>query len=169
MGHEAKWEYFRVMDEPYRKAEAKKRRGLLNEFCLTRGYNRKCPIRLLNGPPPGQRRLRRPRGRKPRDGKQVVAVLTAVWEAAGYPWSVRLKALLPSWLPWIRKHYRLNQETEEQLLAISARQMDRRLAGRKREQKRRIYGRTQPWHAAETPHLGEEEPLGCTEPGIRRN
>jgi len=83
LGHEAKWEYFRVMDEPYRKAEAKKRRGLLNEFCLTRGYNRKCPIRLLNGPPPGQRRLRRPRGRKPRYGKQVVAVLTAVWEAAG--------------------------------------------------------------------------------------
>jgi hypothetical protein len=34
----------------------------------------------------------------------VLSVLAAVWAVAGYPWSVRLKALLPSWLPWIRKH-----------------------------------------------------------------
>jgi hypothetical protein len=27
-----------------------------------------------------------------------MAVLTAVWEAAGYPWPVRLKALLPAWM-----------------------------------------------------------------------
>ena len=144
MGHKAKWEYFRVMYERYRKAEAKGRGGLLNEFCLTTGYNRKYAIRLLNGPPPGPERGRRPRGRKPRYGKQVVSILTAVWAAAGYPWSVRLKALLPGWMPWIRQRYRLNQETEKQLLAISARQMDRRLAGRKREQKRRIYGGTKP-------------------------
>jgi hypothetical protein len=132
------------MYERYRKAEARRRRGLLDEFCLTTGYNRKYAIRLLNGPPPGQQRVRQRRGRKPRYGKQVVSILMAVWEAAGYPWSVRLKALLPGWVPWIRKRYRLNQETEKQLLAISARQMDRRLAGRKREQKRRIYGRTKP-------------------------
>src|SRR5438046_6319304 len=25
-----------------------------------------------------------------------------IWEAAGYPWSLRLKALLPLWLPWAR-------------------------------------------------------------------
>jgi hypothetical protein len=144
LGHEAKWEYFRVMYERYRKADGKSRPGMLDEFCLTTGYNRKYAIRLLNGPPPGQERVRRRRGRKPRYGKQVVSVLGAVWEAAGYPWSVRLKALLPSWMPWIGKHYRLNQETEKQLLGISARQMDRRLQARKREQKRRIYGRTKP-------------------------
>jgi hypothetical protein len=144
LGHEARWEYFRVMYERYRKADSKSRPRMLDEFCLTAGYNRKYAIRLLNGPPPGRERVRRPRGRKPGYGKQVVSILAAVWEAAGYPWSVRLKALLPSWMPWIRKHYRMDQETEKQLLAISARQMDRRLAGRKREQKRRIYGRTKP-------------------------
>ena len=26
-----------------------------------------------------------------------------MWEAAGYPWSVRLKAILPTWMRWIRK------------------------------------------------------------------
>jgi len=88
--------------------------------------------------------VRRPRGRKPRYGKQALSILTGVWEAAGYPWSVRLKALLPSWLPWIRKHYRLSAKIEKQLLGISARQMDRRLQGNKQQQKRRLYGRTKP-------------------------
>ena len=84
------------------------------------------------------------RGRQPRYGKKVIAVLMAVWEAAGYPWSVRLKALLPNWMPWIRKRYRMSPEIEKQLLAMSARQMDRRLQSRKREQQRKIYGRTKP-------------------------
>ena len=144
MGREAKWEYFRVMFARYGRAGVEERPGLLDEFCLTAGYNRKYAIRLLNGPAPDIQRVVRPRGRKPRYGKAVISILTGVWEAAGYPWSVRLKALLPSWMPWIRKRYRLSAESEKQLLAMSSRQMDRRLQGRKREQKRKIYGRTKP-------------------------
>ena len=144
MGQEAKWQYFRVMYGRYRKAQPQERPRMLDEFCLTTGYNRKYAIRLLNGPPPEQERVKRPRGRKPRYGKQVISILTAVWEAAGYPWSVRLKALLGNWIPWVRKRYRPSAEVEKQLLAMSARQMDRRLAGRKREQKRKTYGRTKP-------------------------
>src|SRR6266436_7400007 len=83
---------------------------MLNEFCLNTRYNRKYAIRLLNGPPPGKQAEPRPRGRRPRYGRQVLSILTAIWEAAGYPWSVRLKALLPSWMPWIRKRYRLSPE-----------------------------------------------------------
>ena len=144
MGNEAKWEYFRVMYERYHKAERKARAALLDEFCVTTGYNRKYAIRLLNGPRPEKKRVRRPREHKPQYGKQVISVLAAVWEAAGYPWSVRLKALLPSWLPWIRKRYRLSGKLEQELLAMSARQMDRRLQSRKRQPKRKIYGRTKP-------------------------
>ena len=58
--------------------------------------------------------------------------------------SVRLKALLPAWMPWIRKRFKLSPEIEKQLLAISPRQMDRRLAAKKNQQRRRIYGRTKP-------------------------
>ncbi len=144
MGNEAKWQYFRVMYERYHQAERKARGALLDELCLTTGYNRKYAIRLLNGPRPEKERVRRPRGRKTEYGKPVISILSAVWEAAGYPWSVRLKALLPSWIPWIRKRFRLSGKLEEQLLAMSARQMDRRLQSRKREQKRKIYGRTKP-------------------------
>jgi transposase InsO family protein len=76
--------------------------------------------------------------------QETLAVLTAVWEAAGYPWSVRLKALLPWWMPWIRKRFRLRPEVEKQLLKISARQIDRRLKAAKTQRRRRIYGRTKP-------------------------
>ena len=133
MGNDAKWEYFRVMYERYHKAERKARAVLLDEFCVTTGYNRKYAIRLLNGPRPEKERVRRPRERKPQYGKQVISVLAAVWEAAGYPWSVRLKALLPSWMPWIRKRYRVSAKLEQQLLTMSARQMDRRLESRTRQ------------------------------------
>jgi len=57
---------------------------------------------------------------------------------------VRLKALLPSWMPWIRKRYRMTPQMEKQLLGISARQIDRRLKAKKSERKRRMYGRTKP-------------------------
>jgi hypothetical protein len=52
-------------------------------------------------------------------GARVISILEAVWEAADYPWSLCLKALLPRWMPWIRQHFRLTAKIEEQLLRIS--------------------------------------------------
>jgi len=57
---------------------------------------------------------------------------------------VRLKALLPLWLPWAKKHFAISLPIEQQLLSISARQIDRRLKARKTQLKRRLYGRTKP-------------------------
>lgn len=74
----------------------------------------------------------------------MVRALRAVWGAAGYPWSRRLKALLPLWLPWARRRLSLSAATETQLRAISARQIDRVLAPDKRTIRRRLYGRTKP-------------------------
>src|SRR5206468_5594130 len=65
-------------------------------------------------------------------------------EAAGYPWSVRLKALLPLWLPRARRRLQLSRAVERHLLAISSRQIDRRLAPYKRQLQKRLYGRTKP-------------------------
>ena len=144
MGHAARWEYFRVIYGRYSKAEGKAKGGMLDEFCLTTGYHRKYAIRLLNGPPPGKREEARPRGRKAHYSPATVTLLGAVWEATGYPWSVRLKALLPNWMPWIRQRYKPSAETERQLLGISARQIDRRLQGKKSRCKRRLYGQTKP-------------------------
>jgi hypothetical protein len=74
----------------------------------------------------------------------VITALHAIWQAAGYPWSVRLKALLPLWLPWARRRLRSARSVERQLLTISPRQIDRRLAPHKRQLTTRLYGRTKP-------------------------
>src|SRR5262245_16215420 len=113
------------------------------EFCATTGNHRKSALRLLHGPPPGRARPRR-RRRAATYGTPVIQALTAIWEAAGYPWSVRLKALLPLWLPWARRRRRLSPTVCRQLRTISARQIDRRLAPAKRTLKTRRYGRTKP-------------------------
>lgn len=76
-------------------------------------------------------------------GDAVVQVLRAVWVADGYPWPLRLKALLPSWLPWARQRFAVTPGTDTKLRAISARQMDRLLAPDTRTI-RRLYGRTTP-------------------------
>lgn len=143
MSPQAKWEYLRFMHQRYRPARRQARTRLLDECCRVTGYHRKYALRLLNGPPPS--RTRPPRRRRPPTyGPRVIQVLAAIWAAAGWPWSVRLKAFLPLWLPWARHRFRLTPALERQLLTVSPRQMDRRLQDRKRQLTTRRYGRTKP-------------------------
>src|SRR5512135_2615929 len=143
MSRKSKQEYFEVMYERYHQVSTTEKSHLLDEICRVCHWHRKHVIRKLNKPLSTTRKRRRP----PRGftySAAMLSILIAVWKAAGYPWSVRLKALLPVWLPWIRQHYRLTPALEEQLLAISPRQIDRRLAGQKRRLRHRLYGRTKP-------------------------
>ena len=126
----------------YRKADRREKALILNSFCAATGYHRKYAIQLLSDSP--ESKPKRHRGHPPRYGPQVLRVLSKIWEAAGYPWSVRLKALLPVWLPWIRQRLKISPELERQLLAMSPRTMDRRLQPLKRRLGRRLYGRTKP-------------------------
>lgn len=143
MNAQAKGEYLQAVYPRYRQARRREKQRILDEFCHIAGYHRKYAIRLLRGPLPGPA-SRRPRRRAATYGPTVITALHAIWEAAGYPWSVRLKALLPLWLPWARRRLRLARRVEQQLLAISPRQIDRRLAPHKRQLKKRLYGRTKP-------------------------
>jgi hypothetical protein len=144
MGTKSKWEYFRAIYQRYRKGSLSVKTQILEEFCHVCGYNRKYAIAKLNGPTPQFKPPAKRRRRSPTYTAQALAILQAVWEASGYPWSVRLKALLPLWLPWVKKHYSLTPKIEHQLLSISSRQIDRRLQVRKTQLKRRLYGRTKP-------------------------
>ena len=137
-------EYLRRVYLRYQQASWAERQRILDEFCATCAYNRKYAIRLLNGPPPSAKPVRRRRRRGVTYRSRVIAILRAVWETADYPWSVRLKALLPEWMPWIRRRFRLQPRLERQLLAISPRSMDYRLRPYKRVLRRRLYGRTKP-------------------------
>lgn len=69
---------------------------------------------------------------------KVISVLSLIWEAAGYPCSQRLKAVLPLWLPWAQKHFSLSAQLQKQLLSISPSTIDRRLKAKRRLLKKRL-------------------------------
>jgi hypothetical protein len=143
VSHKSRWEYLRRIHRRYAEADRFGKSRILDEFCEVAGFHRKYALRLLNGPPPGDFPERR-RRRAARYSAAMVSALEAIWVAAGCPWSVRLKALLPTWLPWARRRFRLTPHVQRQLLQISPRQIDRRLKNRKHRLKRRLYGRTKP-------------------------
>jgi len=143
MSRQGRWEYLKAIYPRYQPASRAEKQRMLDAFCRVTGYHRKSALRLLNGPLPA-RRPPVPRRRPPTYGLRVIQVLAAIWRAAGYPWSVRLKALLPLWLPWARPRFRLSPAVEAQLLRLSPRQMDRRLAAYRRPSQTGRYGRTKP-------------------------
>jgi hypothetical protein len=132
MSRQSKWEYLTKIYHRYGQASSTAKRQIFDEFCANCGYHRKYAIRLLNGPAPKGSPPRRRQRRA--TGPQVISVLAAIWQAAGYPWSVRLKALLPVWMPWARSSETISLDTlpEQQLLRLSPRTIDYRLRSMKR-------------------------------------
>jgi len=151
----------------YGKADRAGRSQLLDEFCAQTHYHRKYAIALLcrpaDSPDPGC--VVRRRGVT--YSKASIRVLERIWKAAGYPWSVRLKAMVPQWLPWARQHVRgVTSAVEAQLLRMSPRQMDRRLEHKKRRLKRRLYGRTKPGSLLKHHIPIKTDQWDVTEPGF---
>lgn len=139
----ARREYLAAIYGRYRGASRRQKGQILDEFCRVTGYHRKYALRCLNAAPRGAAPRRRRRG-KSTYGPATVQALRAIWEAAGYPWSRRLTALLPRWVPWARRRWDLSATVCAQLLRISARQVDRLLAAHKHRLKRHRYGGTKP-------------------------
>lgn len=142
MSPQAKWEYMKAVYPRYHLASKKEKTYILNEFCKTYHCHRKHAIRLLTGPPPPKRRPKR--HRTPLYCPALTSLLEVLWEASYHLCSQRLKAALPIWLPWIKKHFPLTRELEQQLLTISSAQIDRKLKARKTALRKRIYGSTKP-------------------------
>lgn len=144
MGQKSKKEYLISIYRRYHQADKKGKAAMLNEFCNICSYNRKYAIWKLNQPLPENPKERGPKRRCFTYSQKAILILEGIWKAAEYPWSVRLKALLPIWLPWAKKHYEIDIKTEKELLSISPRQIDRRLRLKKLNIKKRIYGTTKP-------------------------
>lgn len=143
MSPSARREYVRRMQPIYRGVRGKKEKSrLIGQVSETLNCHKKHAGRLMRGPcPEPEGRLRR---REPVYPERLVHVLQKVWAAAQHPWSVRLQATLPLWLPWIKLRWPLTAEEEELLLTMSPATMDRRLAAHKTRLKHRIYGQTKP-------------------------
>lgn len=132
------------MSARYRKASRREKATMLDAFCLATGLNRKYAIGLLREPPEKPTAVKVPRKRKQQHGEEVIRILEMIWEAADFPWSVRLKAMLPLWMPFVSKRMKVTAKTEAALAKISPRTIDRRLRSKRMATRRRLYGRTKP-------------------------
>ncbi len=165
MGPQARHEYLAQMRDRYLRSSRSEKGRVLTEAVTVTGYHRKAIIRAWQRP--AVRRARGPRrGRPTRYDAAVVRALRAIWEAAGYPWSRRLQALLPMWLPWARRRLALSPATAVKVCAISARQIDRVLAPDKRTIRRRVYGRTKPGMLLKHQIPVKTDHWDVTEPGF---
>ena len=135
-------DYLATVRSRYTVASRALKHQILDELCATTGYTRKGAIRALHHQPvpPSQDGRGRPVVYPP----EVRLPLIALWETASYPWSHRLKAMLPLWLPWAARRFTLTPESLRQLQQMSPRTMDRVLQERRQTLRRRLYGRTKP-------------------------
>ena len=135
-------DYIATLRPRYAVASRALKHQILDELCATAHYTRKGAIRALTHPRAAPSAHRR--GRPPLYPPAVRTALAAVWEAAGYPWSHRLKALLPLWLPWASQRFTCAPDTIRRLHAMSPRTMDRVLHDRRQALQCHLYGRTKP-------------------------
>lgn len=162
MSPSARREYVARMQEVYRSARRRSEKSrVLDQVCETLGRSRRSAKRLMRKPPG---RLWR-RCRESVYPARLVEVLGGIWEASQYAWSVRLKGLLPLWMPRIRERFKLTPEEEKLLLKMSPATMDRRLATRRKQLGRRLYGQTKPgrWLKQSIPIRTDSS--GVEEPG----
>ena len=139
-----KMNYLHQIYHRYHKALREEKTQILNEFCKVCSYNRKYALRLLNAPLRNRNSISKTRKSNHKYPSQTIDILARIWTAAGFVWSKRLKAVIHLWLPWAKRHFRISNETEKQLLSISSSTMDRRLKHKKYLSKIKIYGRTKP-------------------------
>ena len=112
--------------ERYQTSTAVEKRRILDEFVALTGYHHKHAIRVLNGnsAQPATRRARRCVY-----DEAVTEGLVVLWEASDRLCGKRLKALLPVLVPGLERHGHLclDPRVREQLMAVSAATIDRRL------------------------------------------
>ncbi len=131
MSQETKRQLMEKLRARYETARGVRKGQLIDQAVELMGYHRKSAIRALrDGGRPAGKAPAVLKGR-PReyDAARLLPVLKPVWLAARQPCGVRLKALLPEWVPaYEADHRKIDADVREALLAVSARTLDRIIA-----------------------------------------
>ena len=123
MSLKARQEYLLRIYDRYQRAGRKHKSLIVEEFSQVCGYNRKYALRILNRPK--RRGAPAKRGPKPRyDRSALLEPLRRIWLCANQPCALRLKAVLPLWLPYASD---IDQATRQQLLTASRSTLERLL------------------------------------------
>ena len=126
----ARREVVSAVMERYRSAKRAEKGRILDELCATTGWHCKHAVRVLRRREtvgPGEVEATRKRRRK--YGATIKDTLTALWEASDRVCGKRLKVMIPTLLPALERHGRLQlgPSDRDRVLAISAATIDRLL------------------------------------------
>jgi hypothetical protein len=126
----ARREVLSAVAERYRLAGRPEKGRILDALCRTTGWHRKHAVRALRRR--GLQETAKTRERhecKRRYGVTIRDALTALWEASDRVCGKRLVAMIPTLLPALKQHGRLelSEGEQSQLLAVSAATIDRML------------------------------------------
>jgi len=131
--------FTRVLKSRYLQGNRKTKSRILDEFCLTSGYNRKSAIRLFTRGL-AEIKNKRPGRKKTYDPTLLLPTLKELWLAMDQMCGQRLKAAIPLWLPYYEIKNPLKAEIREQLLSASSRTLDRLLKPHKNRYPKRFSG-----------------------------
>src|SRR6476619_3230024 len=125
----ARREVVSAVTERYRSANRMEKGRILDALCATTGWHRKHAVRALRQQTVGPGGVAAPRERRRRYGTTIKDALTALWEASDRVCGKRLKVMIPTLLPALEQHGRLQlgQADRDRVLAISAATIDRLL------------------------------------------
>jgi hypothetical protein len=126
----ARREVVSAVTERYRSAKRAEKGRMLDALCATTGWHRKHAVRALRQHETvGPGGVEAPRERRRRYGATIKDALTALWEASDRVCGKRLTVMIPTLLPALEQHGRLQlgQADRDRVLAISAATIDRLL------------------------------------------
>jgi hypothetical protein len=141
MSQKSKWDYLKAIYSRYQKVSKPLRARILDEFARSVATTANTP----SGCSMVRRHKTQDKPKRPSPHLWPESHLVSYGYLGGGGLSVlRLKALLPLWLPWAQKRFAISAQAQKQLLSISPATIDRRLKPKKRQLKNRLYGRTKP-------------------------
>ncbi|MET4235976.1 hypothetical protein ACVWXN_007149 [Bradyrhizobium sp. i1.4.4] len=119
-----------AVTERYQSAKRAEKGRILDALCATTGWHRKHAVRALRrSATVGPGKIKAPRKRRRRYGATIKDAMTALWEASDRVCGKRLKVMIPTLLPALEQHGRLQlgEADRDRVLAISAATIDRLL------------------------------------------
>ena len=106
--------------ERYRSADRASKGRILDELCTVIGWHRKHAIRKLAERDAPSAAPDTPRRRRPTYGATIKDALVALWEASDRICGKRLKVMIPTLLPALERHGRLELTSSERALVLGA-------------------------------------------------